>query len=71
MKGSYSLYWQRVSVETLAPSSVYRASNTVGVTSQTLRAEIRMTQPEGVCTQPHRLDTDVPLVIQGDDFDLW
>ncbi|KAF5182513.1 hypothetical protein FRX31_027899 [Thalictrum thalictroides] len=71
MEGSYSLYWQRVSVGTLAPSSVYRESNTVGVTSQALRPEIRMTQPEGVCTQPHRLDTDVSLVIQGDDFDPW
>ncbi|KAF5207343.1 hypothetical protein FRX31_003071 [Thalictrum thalictroides] len=71
MEGSYSLYWHRVSVGTLAPSSVYRASNTVGVTSQVLRPEIRMTQPEGVCAQPHCLDTDVPLVIQGDDFDPW
>ncbi|KAF5190699.1 hypothetical protein FRX31_019714 [Thalictrum thalictroides] len=71
MEGSYSLYWQRASVGTLAPSSVYRASNTVGVTSQALRPEIRMTQPNKICTQPLRLDTDVPLVIQGDDFDPW
>ncbi|KAF5176659.1 hypothetical protein FRX31_033755 [Thalictrum thalictroides] len=71
MEGSYSLYWQRVYVGTLAPSSVYRASNIVGVTSQALWPEIRMTQPEGVCTQPHRLDTDVPLVIQRDDFGPW
>ncbi|KAF5188550.1 hypothetical protein FRX31_021864 [Thalictrum thalictroides] len=71
MEGSYSLYWQRVSVGTLAPSTVYLAPNTVGVTSQALRPEIRMTQNDGVCTKPHRLDTDVPLVIQGDDFDPW